>query len=194
MAVLVDDANWPWRGRRWAHLVSDRSYDELHEAARLIGQRRLGFQGDHYDIDEIDRERALANGARSVDSRKLVRRLRESGLRRSNDKPSWIRLGEWPDGVSPTDVLGSLSRHGPAGRRLGEAFQGLDGCLANVGVVLFADSSHLVGLLELAADFPPSDTAELVGRSTDVVGHLDYVVVGEPRIGGDRSIELFMAR
>jgi len=194
MAVLVDDATWPWRGRLWAHLVSDESYDELHEAARLIGQRRLGFQGDHYDIDEIDRERALANGARSVDSRKLVRRLREAGLRRSSDKPSWIRIGEWPDGVSSAEVLGSLSGHGPAGRRLGEAFHVLDGCLAGVGVALFADSSYLVGLLELPADLAASETAALGGFSTDLLGHLDHVVVGEPRIGGDRSIELFAAK
>ncbi len=65
---------------RWAHLVSDRSYDELHEFARGIGKRRLGFQGDHYDIDEIDRARALDLGAELVDSRELVRRLRRAGL------------------------------------------------------------------------------------------------------------------
>ena len=47
MTVLVDAAVWEWRGARWAHLVSDESYDELHEFAQLLGKRRLGFQGDH---------------------------------------------------------------------------------------------------------------------------------------------------
>ena len=31
--ILVDPAVWPWRGRRWAHLVSDHSIDELHDFA-----------------------------------------------------------------------------------------------------------------------------------------------------------------
>ncbi|MFQ5558579.1 MAG: DUF4031 domain-containing protein, partial [Acidimicrobiales bacterium] len=43
MTVLVDEARWLWRGRCWAHLVSDTSHDELHELARLIGKRRIGF-------------------------------------------------------------------------------------------------------------------------------------------------------
>ena len=48
MAVLVDEAVWPWRGARWAHLVSDDSVDELHAFARRLGLRRMAFQGDHY--------------------------------------------------------------------------------------------------------------------------------------------------
>ena len=31
--MLVDPAVWPWRGQRWSHLVSDESYDELHDFA-----------------------------------------------------------------------------------------------------------------------------------------------------------------
>ena len=50
MTVLVDAAVWKWQGARWAHLVSDESFDELHEFAQRIGKRRLGFQGDHYDV------------------------------------------------------------------------------------------------------------------------------------------------
>ena len=82
MAILVDEARWPWRGRRWAHLVSDESYEELHEFAALIGKRRVAFQGDHYDVDEAEREQALAAGAVAVNSRELVARLRAAGLRR----------------------------------------------------------------------------------------------------------------
>ena len=81
MTILVDEARWPWRGRRWAHLVSDHSYDELHGFAARIGKRRAAFQGDHYDVDEAERELALAAGAVAVDSRELVSRLRAAGLR-----------------------------------------------------------------------------------------------------------------
>jgi len=80
--ILVDRAVWPWRGRRWAHLVSDDAYDELHRFAQAIGKRRLSFQGDHYDVDETTRAVALEAGAVEVDSRELVRRIRAAGLRR----------------------------------------------------------------------------------------------------------------
>jgi len=82
MAILVDRAVWPWRGRRWAHLVSDESYDELHRFAARLGIPRRAFQGDHYDVPTEYRDRAIELGAEAVDSRVLVRRLRESGLRK----------------------------------------------------------------------------------------------------------------
>ena len=82
MAIIVDPAVWPWRGRRWAHLVSDESYEELHAFAERLGVPRRAFQGDHYDVPADLRERALALGATAVDSRDLVRRLRQAGLRR----------------------------------------------------------------------------------------------------------------
>lgn len=87
MTILVDEARWPWRGRRWAHLVSDESYEELHRFAASIGKRRAAFQSDHYDVDEAERELALAAGAVAVDSRELVARLRAAGLRRRNARP-----------------------------------------------------------------------------------------------------------
>lgn len=83
MAILVDAAIWPWRGRRWAHLVSDASYEELHLFAEQLGIPRRAFQGDHYDIHEDLRAVAIELGAVSVDGRVLVRRLRAAGLRRS---------------------------------------------------------------------------------------------------------------
>ncbi|MEO6318456.1 MAG: DUF4031 domain-containing protein [Acidimicrobiales bacterium] len=81
MTVLVDPALWHWRGRRWAHLVSDESYEELHAIAEALGIERRWFQGDHYDIPEDYRERAIALGALPVTSRELIRRLINSGLR-----------------------------------------------------------------------------------------------------------------
>ena len=80
--ILVDRAVWRWRGRRWAHLVSDVSHDELHAFAARLGLRREWFQGDHYDVPEPVRARAVALGAAEVASGELVRRLRAAGLRR----------------------------------------------------------------------------------------------------------------
>ena len=84
--ILIDEARWPWRGRYWAHLVSDHSYDELHLFASRLGLPRRVFQGDHYDVPADYRDRAIELGAVSVSSRQLVRRLRAAGLRRSRTK------------------------------------------------------------------------------------------------------------
>lgn len=83
MAVLVDECRWPWRGRRWCHLVSDVSYDELHAFAERLAVPRRAFQGDHYDLDEVRRAAAVALGAEAVPSRELLARLRGAGLRLS---------------------------------------------------------------------------------------------------------------
>lgn len=79
--ILVDRAVWRWRGRLWAHLVSDVSHEELHDFAARLGMPRHTFQGDHYDIHTELRERAIAMGAVPVDARELVTRLVASGLR-----------------------------------------------------------------------------------------------------------------
>ncbi len=185
MTVLVDNAVWPWRGRLWAHLVSDESYAELHEAARLIGKRRLGFQGDHYDVDEDDRERALANGAEAIDSRQLVRRLRDTGLRRPGAKPSWVRLAEWPAGSEVDDTMGVLRPHGDPGARLAAGLEEYRRHLTSVGVALFADDERLAALLEI------DHTVSIAEIRPAVV---DEIVHGEVRVSGDRSIELFVAK
>lgn len=83
MTVLVDAAIWPFEGRKWAHLVSDTSFDELHAFAEQLGIPRRAFQGDHYDVPTDYRDRAIALGAEPVPSRELVRRLRAAGLRRA---------------------------------------------------------------------------------------------------------------
>ena len=79
---MVDEAVWPWRGRRWAHLASDANLAELHEFAARLGIPPRAFQGDHYDVTAALRERALLLGAEPVPARDLVRRLRAAGLRR----------------------------------------------------------------------------------------------------------------
>ena len=80
--ILVDQAIWPAHGRRFAHLVSDVSYDELHEFAARLGLPERAFHRDHYDIPDAWVPDAIAAGATEVDARELVKRLRASGLRR----------------------------------------------------------------------------------------------------------------
>ena len=83
MTVLIDPPVWPWRGRRWSHLVSDASYDELHTfVAAELGIPRRAFQGDHYDVPEDLYDVAVAAGAAAVSCRELLARLRAAGLRR----------------------------------------------------------------------------------------------------------------
>ena len=81
MVILVDPAVWPHRGGRWCHLVSDESHEELHAFAARLGIPRRAFQGDHYDLPEDHRTRAIELGATPVPSRELVRRLIDAGLR-----------------------------------------------------------------------------------------------------------------
>lgn len=80
--IFVDQAIWPAHGRRFAHLISDASYDELHEFAARLGLPERAFHRDHYDIPDAWVDRAVAAGATAVDARELVKRLRASGLRR----------------------------------------------------------------------------------------------------------------
>ena len=106
MAVLVDEAVWPWRGGLWAHLVSDESIAELHDFAERLGLRRMAFQGDHYDVPSEVRERALQIGARAVGGRDLVQRLRAAGLRLSaSERPGrWERIVAWEATGTPPDL------------------------------------------------------------------------------------------
>ena len=83
MAVLIDAPIWWFRGRRWSHLVSDVSYEELHAFAEQAGIPRRGFHGDHYDVPEEFVDDAIRAGAVLTPSRELLRRLRDGGLRLS---------------------------------------------------------------------------------------------------------------
>ena len=82
LSVVVDEAIWWFRGRRWAHLSCDGDLDELHRFAASLGVHRIAFGGDHYDVTDAQRDAALAAGAVPIGARELVRLLRRTGLRR----------------------------------------------------------------------------------------------------------------
>lgn len=77
MAVYVDDAVWPFAGRRWCHLMADDEA-ELHRFARRLGLHRLSYQGPpktrtpHYDITGTERDRALRLGAVACSRAEIV--------------------------------------------------------------------------------------------------------------------------
>ena len=81
MAILIDPPRPEAHGRRWSHLVSDTSLDELHRFARAVGIPERGFEGDHYDIPEERYAAVVAAGARPTPARDLLRALQASGLR-----------------------------------------------------------------------------------------------------------------
>ncbi len=188
MTVLVDEARWPWRGRRWAHMVSDSSYDELHGLAQAIGKRRLGFQGDHYDVDEVDRHRALALGAVPVSSRELVYRLRMAGLRCRVGKVGWERLAVSRPGDEPHEIIAMLDRLGPGGpKRLSVAIGHLGSMTRACDLGLYGHDRELVLLVDLG----PQQSVVL---SQLAHGSVDSVWSSGPRVDGTRSLELFVSR
>jgi hypothetical protein len=81
VTVLIDPPRWPAHGRLWSHLVSDRSYAELHAFAAATGVPERGFDHDHYDVPDERYRARIAAGAVPVESRELVRRLAAAGLR-----------------------------------------------------------------------------------------------------------------
>ena len=78
MAVYVDDARIPWRGRSWSHLVAEDA-EELHRAAAALGLPRAAAQDRgrtlHYDLPDELRERAIERGiAKPIHWRELADR------------------------------------------------------------------------------------------------------------------------
>ena len=81
MTVLIDPPRWPAHGRTWSHLVSDASYEELHDFAAANDIPQRGFDHDHYDVPSERYQLLIRAGAVPVDTRELLRRLAEAGLR-----------------------------------------------------------------------------------------------------------------
>ena len=82
MTVYIDPPTWPGHGRMWSHLISDESFDELHDFAEELGVPRRAFERDHYDIPSHRYADVVAAGAVEVSSRDVVRLLTGAGLRR----------------------------------------------------------------------------------------------------------------
>jgi hypothetical protein len=141
MTMLVDEAEWPWRGDRWAHLVSDTSAAELHAFANRLGIRRLAFQDDHYDVPVAVREAAIALGARPVTSRVLVETLISSGLRVRRRTP-------WSDAfLDDPAVVRAVAR--------------LDDMWPASRAITWTTVLGRQGLVGLSAVIPPADAVEL---------------------------------
>ena len=107
MAVVVDKAIWPHRGKLWAHLASDNNLTELHDFADLLGLRLMSFQGDHYDVPKEVRDQAIVLGAIEIDGRELLAHLKKAKLR----LPVSERPGKWEKVYSfpPTGMQPDLS-------------------------------------------------------------------------------------
>ncbi len=99
MAVLIDEPRWWFRERRWSHLVSDTSLEELHRFADSAGIPRRGFQGDHYDVPEEHYDELVSAGAIPTPSRVLLRRLQAAGLRLGPVERRARRTGEHGEDV-----------------------------------------------------------------------------------------------
>ena len=161
----MDEATWPFRGDRWAHLVSDVSFDELHEFAQGLGLRRLSFQGDHYDVPSAVRDQAVDRGARSVTGRELVRRLRAAGLRRPGSGRPWTRLveigaGNHLDPHARRRLAGALAPHlepAPHAAAQGALDRAITGSPRLVGWGAWC--LVRAGELAIAADLHPADVA-----------------------------------
>lgn len=82
MSIYIDPPIWRARGRLWSHLVSDISFEELHEFAAILGAPPRAFERDHYDIPEERYAKAVELGAVEVSCQTLLGHLRTSGLRR----------------------------------------------------------------------------------------------------------------
>lgn len=138
--ILVDPASWSWRGSRWAHLVSDESYEELHRFAAELGVPRRAFQGDHYDVPSEYRARAIELGAVAVTSRELLRRLRAAGLRqrrRIDVATAWIRAVATLGGstVKATEAAAELERRYGAPERRYHNLAHIEAVLGQAGVL-----------------------------------------------------------
>ena len=81
VTILIDPPRWPAHGRLWSHLVSDAGYDELHVFAAANGIPERGFDHDHYDVPQDRYALLVRAGALPVDSRELLRRITDAGLR-----------------------------------------------------------------------------------------------------------------
>lgn len=61
----IDEAIWPWRGKKWAHMMAD-SEEELYLFALKLDLKKEWIQHKialHFDITASKKETALKMGA-----------------------------------------------------------------------------------------------------------------------------------
>lgn len=118
MTIWIDPPAWPAHGRLWSHLVSDTSYEELHDFAAAQGIPARGFEGDHYDVPQERYAALVAAGATPVDGREVVRILQRSGLRiqkrRHERVVEAVPGAPWLPSGSRADVIASRQDEAPA--------------------------------------------------------------------------------
>jgi uncharacterized protein DUF4031 len=79
MTVYVDEAIWPFQGRKWCHLLAD----DIDELQASLGLHRTSYQGPpktpspHYDLTSFKRRRAISYGAQSCDPTAVVMIVRK---------------------------------------------------------------------------------------------------------------------
>ncbi|HYO20463.1 MAG TPA: DUF4031 domain-containing protein [Dermatophilaceae bacterium] len=158
MTVWIDTPNWPHRGTHFAHLVSDSSVEELHDLAERAGVHPRAFDRDHYDVPERLLDACLDAGAVPAHTRRLVRALRESGLRLTKSQVKAERrarferlLNRWPLSLpssgDPSLVNELLERWDSPGRGYHDS-RHLEHCLDALDAIGCTDP-----LVELAAWF-----------------------------------------
>ena len=96
MSILVDECRWAHKDHVWCHMVSDESLQELHDFAEQLGIPPRAFHGDHYDLPQYVRDRAMIQGAIEVSSKELVRRLARAGLRLTASQRRAYKHGDMP--------------------------------------------------------------------------------------------------
>lgn len=88
VAVYVDAAIWPYRGKRYCHMIAD-TLAELHSFAADIGLKRCWYSAgpprgkaycSHYDVSEIMREKAIAAGAVPLKRAEFMQRVADLRL------------------------------------------------------------------------------------------------------------------
>jgi hypothetical protein len=105
MAVYVDDMYKSPMGRlgrmKMSHMIADTD-KELHDMAALIGLNKKWFQGDHYDVSMLLRDRAVANGAIELTRMQLGRRAIEARRKKNSvmmfiDPDKVEKIPEWAE-------------------------------------------------------------------------------------------------
>lgn len=83
MAIMVDEAIWPFKHTLYCHMMSDQpgeaGLNELHAFAAKLGLKKQWLQNSsprnpHYDLSQNMRRLAIRLGAQPVTARELMER------------------------------------------------------------------------------------------------------------------------